>query len=172
MSDPVPNGDARSMGRDASFADADPDRPLAIRAEDAEDLAVLAALAQDSVMTVADAVWDRQSRHFALLLSRFRWEDADAAEAEGRPFERVRTILAIGDVTAVRHDGIDRSDPGLVLSLLDLEWRPGEDGTGTLILQFAGDGAVAVDVEAMCVDLRDVARPHRAQAAARPQHGD
>ena len=34
MSDPVPNGDARSMGRDASFADADPDRPLAIRAED------------------------------------------------------------------------------------------------------------------------------------------
>ena len=40
------------------------------------------------------------------------------------------------------------------------------------VLQFAGDGAVAVDVEAMCVDLRDVARPHRAQAAARPQHGD
>ena len=157
---------------DASFHDADGHGPLALRAETPEELPILSALCQDAVLTVGDIRYDGTARSLALLLSRFRWEDADAAEAEGRPFERVRTILAIGDVTAVRHDGIDRSDPGLVLSLLDLEWRPGEDGTGTLILQFAGDGAVAVDVEAMCVDLRDVARPHRAQAAARPQHGD
>ena len=30
---------------DARFADADPDQPLALRAEDADDLAILAALA-------------------------------------------------------------------------------------------------------------------------------
>ena len=36
---------------DARYADAGPDIPLAIRAEDAEDLRVLAALTQDAVLT-------------------------------------------------------------------------------------------------------------------------
>lgn len=157
-------------GPDARFADADPDRPVSLRAEDADDLAVLATLAQDGVLTVGDIAWDRRSRRFALLLSRFRWEDAAAARAEGRPFERVRALLAIGDVLAVRHDGIDRSEPATVLSLLDLAWQPGADGTGTLLLQFAGDGTIACEVEALSVDLRDVARPHRALAGAMPAH--
>ena len=158
--------------RDARFADADPDQPLALRAEDAEDLPVLAALAQDAVLTVGDIAYDPRRRQLALLVSRFRWEDADAARAEGRPYERVRALLVLGDVLRVRHDGIDRDDPALVLSLLDLGWQPGDDGTGTLILQFAGDGAIAAEVEALSVDLRDVARPHRAVSGDMPAHGD
>ena len=120
-------------GRDARFADADADRPLAIRAEDARDLAVLAALAQDAVLTAADMAWDARARRLSLLVSRFRWEDAEAARAEGRPFERVRALLVVGDALRVRHDGIDRDDPGTVLSLLNLAWQPGPDGTGTLM---------------------------------------
>lgn len=161
-----PRPDAR---RDARFADADPDQPLALRAADTDDLAVLAALAQDAVLTVGDIVWDRKSRHFALLLNRFRWEDADAARAERRPFERVRSLLVAADVTRVRHDGIDR-DKATVLSLLDLAWQPGEDGTGTLLLRFAGDGTIAVEAEALGVDLRDVTRPHRAVSGDMPVH--
>lgn len=155
--------------RDARFADADPDRPIALRAQDAEDLAVLATLAQDAVLTVGDITWDRPSRHFALLLNRFRWEDANAARSEGRPFERVRSILAIGDVQRVRHDGINR-DAATVLSLLDLVWQPSDDGAGTLLLQFAGDGTIAIDVEALTVDLRDVTRPHKAVSGDMPAH--
>lgn len=155
---------------DARFADADADRPAALRAEDADDLAVVATLTQDAVMTVGDLAWDRRSRRFALLVNRFRWEDADRASAESRPYERVRAILAIGDVTRVRHDGIDRADPATVLSLLSIAWQPGEDGTGTVLLQFAGDGTIAIEVEALTVDLRDVARPHAALAGHVPAH--
>ena len=39
---------------DARYADADPAASVAIRAEDADDLRILAALAQDAVLTVAD----------------------------------------------------------------------------------------------------------------------
>lgn len=163
-------GPSQARSSDARFADADPDRPIALRAEDGQDLTVLAALAQDAVLTAADLTWDRQSRQFALLLSRFRWEDADAARAEGRPYERVRAILAIGDVVRVRHDGIDRSDAGTVLSLLAIGWQPGADGTGTVMLHFAGDGTIAAEVEALSVDLRDIARPHRAQSGTLPSH--
>lgn len=155
---------------DARYADAGPDISLAIRAEDAEDLRILAALAQDAVLTVADMAHDGKARRFSMLLTRFRWEDAEAARREGRAFERVRSLLVISDALRVRHDGIDRSDPGTVMSLLDIAWAPGEDGTGTVTLNFAGDGTIAIDAECLSVDLRDVTRPHRAVSGDMPRH--
>lgn len=155
---------------DARYADADPAAFLAIRAEDAEDLRILAALAQDAVLTAGDMAHDARARRFSLLLNRFRWEDAEAARREGRPFERVRSLLVISDVLRVRHDGIDRGDPGTVMSLLDLAWAPGEDGTGVLTLTFAGDGTVAIDAECLSVDLRDVTQPYRALSGEMPRH--
>lgn len=155
---------------DARYADAGPDIPLAIRAEDAEDLRVLAALAQDAVLTAGDMAHDGVARRFSLLLNRFRWEDAETARREGRPYERVRSLLVISDALRVRHDGIDRGDPATVLSLLDIGWQPGEDGTGVLTLTFAGDGAVAIDAECLSVDLRDVTRPYLAVSGDLPRH--
>ncbi|HRO14967.1 MAG TPA: DUF2948 family protein [Paracoccus sp. (in: a-proteobacteria)] len=145
---------------DARFADADLDRPLALRAETPEELPILAALAQDAVLTVGDVGHDARHRRLALLVSRFRWEDAEAAEREGRPFERVRALLVVSDVMRVLHDGIDMS------------WVPGEDGTGRLLLRFAGDGTIAAEAECLSVDLRDVSRPHQAVSGHMPRHED
>lgn len=155
---------------DARYADADPAASLAIRAEDADDLRILAALVQDAVLTVGDMAHDGRARRFSLLLTRLRWEDAEAARQEQRPFERVRSLLVISDALRVRHDGIDRSDPGTVMSLLDVGWAAGEDGTGTVTLTFAGDGTIAIEAECLSVDLRDVTRPHRAVSGDLPRH--
>ena len=57
-----------------------------------------------------------------------------------------------------------------VLSLLDLGWQPGEDGTGILTLSFAGDGTLAIDAECLSVDLRDVTRPYLAVSGDMPRH--
>lgn len=156
---------------DARFADADP-RPLALRAEDAEDLRVISTLVQDAVVSVGDIGWEASRRRLSLLLNRFRWEDADAARRENRPFERVRALLVLSDVTHLAADGIDRDDRDLVLSLLALDWTPGEDGTGTVTLTFAGDGALAAEVECVAVDLRDVTRPYVAPSRHAPAHPD
>ncbi|MBV0891567.1 DUF2948 family protein [Paracoccus sp. Z118] len=160
--------------RDASFHDAGPG-PLALRAETPEELPILSALAQDAVLTVGDIHYDRAARTLALLVSRFRWEDVAERAAlnenpESRPYERARALLVIRDVTAVRSDGIDKTERDTVLSLLALDWTPGEDGTGTLILTFAGDGALAADCECLTVDLRDVNRPHKAVSGHMPRH--
>ena len=156
---------------DARFADADP-RPLALRAEDAADLRVISALVQDAVVTAGDIGWEASRRRLSLLLNRFRWEDADAARREGRPFERVRALLVLSDVMHLAGDGIDCGDPDLVLSLLTLDWSPGQDGTGTVTLTFAGDGALAAEVECISVDLRDVTRPYVAPSRRAPEHAD
>lgn len=158
------------MAEDARFADADP-RPLALRAEDADDLRIISALVQDAVLTGADISHDPQARRLAILLNRFRWEDADDARAEGRGFERVRALLVINDVLRLRADGISR-DGDTVLELLALGWQPGEDGTGHLTLEFAGDGTLLAEVECVNIDLRDVTRPYLAPSGKAPTHPD
>ena len=74
----------------------------------------------------------------------------------------MRALLVLSDVLHVASDGIDPRDRDAVLSLLGLEWQPGEDGTGTVLLRFAGDGTLAAEVECLSADLRDVTRPYAA----------
>lgn len=156
------------MSADARFADADPS-PLALMAEDEQDLRILSALLQDAVLPASEMSWDPRGRSLALLLNRFRWEDAEQAAAEGRDYERVRSVLLIRDVMRVLSDGISR-DGDTVLELLSIRWQAGQDGAGRLLLEFAGDGTLAVEVECINIDLRDVTRPYRAVSGRVPSH--
>lgn len=157
------------MTDDARFEDGR-ETPLALRAFDADDLRVISSLAQDAVFPITEMRWERRQRRFALLVNRFRWEDAPAAERRSRAFERVQAILSIEDVVRVATQGIDRDDRDTVLSLLAVDFTPGDDGAGRITLTLAGDGAVAVDVECLEVTLRDVTRPYAAPSRARPAH--
>jgi hypothetical protein len=154
---------------DAKFEDGG-EGPLRLVAQDAEDLKVVAALLQDAVLPVTELKYDAKRRRFALLLNRFRWEDRVEAERVGRAYERVRSVLVVEDVRKVQSYGFDRAEKDLVLSLLSMSFEPGEDGTGRLSLTFAGDGAVALDVEALDVRLDDVTRPYRAPSGKVPRH--
>lgn len=153
---------------DARFEDAD-ESPLRIVAADAEDLTVISALVQDAVLPVTEMRWQPALRRFALLINRFRWEDRDGVTGRHAP-ERVQAVLLIGDVTRLSSTGFDRGEADLVLSILSLEFAPGEDGTGRITLWLAGDGAIAAEVECVNVTLRDVTRPYRAPSGAVPQH--
>jgi hypothetical protein len=155
------------MTEDARFEDG-AERPLRLRAEAPEDLEVVSALLQDAIGQTADIAWSRKHRRFTLLLNRFRWEDAPAAERQGRPFERVRAILAVDSVLAARASGVDPRDRELVVELLALVFDPGKDGAGTLRLILAGDGEIALEVECLDVRLADVTRPYLARS--RPSH--
>ncbi len=151
------------MSADATYRDG-AERPLRLRAFDAEDLGVLSALVQDAVLPGTELRWHRRERRFALLLNRYRWEDA------GRRTERVQSVLAIEEVGAVRTQGITAGDD-VVLSLLAVRFeQDGEGPDGRVVLTFAGDGAIALDVEALEVVLRDVTRPYGAPSGKAPAH--
>ncbi len=123
--------------RDARFEDG-AERPLRLRAFDAEDLAVLSAAAQDGVFPATEMRWSRRERRFAVLLNRFRWEDDGA-----RP-ERVQSVLAIEEVLSVQSQGVQPGDE-VVLSVLNVAFEQDGDGPeGRVILTLAGDGAIAV----------------------------
>jgi hypothetical protein len=155
------------MSDDARFEDGR-ERPLRLRALEAEDLPVLSALVQDAVFPGSEMRYQRAKRRFALLLNRFRWEDQ--GRARHAP-ERVQAVLAIEDVTRVQSQGVTR-DADTVLSLLSLGFEPGADGTGRIELMLAGDGAIGLDVEALDVTLRDVTKPYVAPSGSAPRHPD
>ncbi|MEM9582608.1 MAG: DUF2948 family protein [Pseudomonadota bacterium] len=157
------------MSEDARFEDG-VDRPLRLIAEDAEDLQVLSSLVQDAVFPVGDMRWHASKRRFAMLVNRFRWEDATLTRQRDSAFERVRCVLAFDDVKHVSAQGVDRSDAEMVMSLLAVDWQPAEDGTGRLELTLAGDGAVALDVECINATLQDVTRPYLAPSGKKPEH--
>ncbi|KPP87008.1 MAG: Protein of unknown function (DUF2948) [Rhodobacteraceae bacterium HLUCCO07] len=153
---------------DARFEDGH-ESPLNLGALDAEDLAVISALTQDAIFPASEMRWQTRQRRFALLLNRFRWEDA----GQGRHGpERVQSVLAFDNVLHVASQGLDRRDPDTILSLLSVDWEPGEECTGVVILTLAGDGAIRLDCEALEARLRDVTRPYRAPSKRAPQHPD
>lgn len=162
---------------DARFEDGG-ERPLRLLARDGDDLRVISALVQDAVLSMGDMGFQQRTRRFSLLLNRFRWEDRTAAQASGRPFERVRAVLEIADVLQVSHMGLDRREGDTVLSLLSLAYEPAADnaaedglaGPGRLVLTFAGDGALALQVECLEVLLHDVTRPYVAPSGRAPDH--
>lgn len=160
------------MSNDATFEEG-AENPLRLLAAEASDVPVLSSLVQDAVAQTSDMVFERKKRRFALLLNRFRWEDADRAKKRERPFERVQSMLAIDGVIHVASQGIDPNDKDLVLALMAVEFAPNDDAEnpgGRVTLIFSGDGALALDVECVEMQLKDVSKPYAAQAKALPSH--
>lgn len=152
------------MVEDARFEDGGA-KPLRLKALDSDDLQVLSALAQDAIFPGSEMRWVPSERRFAILLNRFRWEDKGA-----NPPERVQAALVIEDVQTVKSQGVNKGDSDTILSLLSIAFEPGEDGTGRVLLTLAGDGAIACDVEALEVVLKDVTRPYIAPSRKAPAH--
>lgn len=152
--------------RDATFAEG-VQRPLRLKALDGDDVQVISALVQDSVLPASEMAWKKSDRRFAMLLNRFRWEDP----ATTREAERVQAVLCIENVMAVRSQGLDPADRDTVLSLLAMVFEAAEaEPAGTIRLILAGDGEIAIDVEAPELLLRDVTRPYAAPSGKAPRH--
>ncbi|MDX1780973.1 MAG: DUF2948 family protein [Thalassovita sp.] len=154
------------MTEDARFEDGR-EAPLNLGALEAEDLQVISALVQDAVFTAADMTWRPADRRFAILLNRFRWED-DGRDRHGA--ERVQSVLVFENVQKVASQGVSRGENDLVLSLLSVDWMPGEAPAGAVELTLAGDGAIRLQVEALEATLKDVTRPYRAPSGKAPDH--
>lgn len=151
---------------DARFEDGR-EAPLNLGALDEDDLHVIASLTQDAVLPATEMQWHGNARRFAMLLNRFRWEEGPARAASP---ERVQSVLAFENVTAVATSGIDRKDGDTILSLLTIDYQPTEAPSGHIFLTLAGDGAIRLTVEAVEVTLKDVTRPYVAPSRSTPSH--
>jgi len=143
---------------DASFADGEPPNrnKIKLMAHDEQDLAVLSALTQDAIGKTTEVAWLPSRRIFALVVNRFRWEDAESAREAGRDYERVRSGLHVENVTEAKFKGFDVARGQEAFDLLDITFHPLKDGTGTVHIECAGGGCFALTVEALDVRMADM----------------
>jgi Protein of unknown function (DUF2948) len=127
---------------------------LKLRAEDADDLAVISACLQDSLVPVRDLAYDAECRSFLLVANRFRWEDGLRRAAEEGGFQRTLCGITFSDVVSVSYSGFRRSDDGCILSLLAI--RP---ESGAIRLEFSGGAAIRLEVERILCGARDLGEP-------------
>jgi len=127
---------------------------LKLIALDAEDLRILSCHLQDAVIRVGDMAYLKEGMRFAAIANRFDWEGA--VKSKDDEFQRRRTGLRFERVKSAQVQGIDLKKKGLVLVLLAVAFEPGNEPEGTLILHFAGGGAIRLGVECIEAELRDL----------------
>lgn len=127
---------------------------LKLIALDAEDLRILSCHLQDAVIRVGDMAYLKEGMRFAAIANRFDWEGA--VKSKDDEFQRRRTGLRFERVKSAQVQGIDLKKKDLVLVLLAVAFEPGDEPEGTLILRFAGGGAIRLGVECIEAELRDL----------------
>ena len=135
-------------------------------AEDSADLEVISSAVQDAVLKAENLKYDRKRRRFTLEVNRFQWEDSKTKRG---PQGRVRSLLAIDGVLAVKTRAITKVDPDLVLSILSIQFEAASEPPGGKIsILFSGDGELALEVEAIDATLLDSA--YEWTTRQRPDH--
>ena len=140
-----------------------------MRAEDAEDLAVISACLQDALVSVRDLAYDPGARNFVLVANRFRWEGAPGerpgevpGEVPGTPFERTLCGVVFDEIDGVAYRGFHRSEEDRILALLAVRPRFGPETrpTGGIIdLEFAAGATIRLTAAAISCRARDFGEP-------------
>ncbi|HWE74712.1 MAG TPA: DUF2948 family protein [Stellaceae bacterium] len=129
---------------------------LKLRAADAEDLDVISAILQDSLVTIGEMTYLPDESRFVLVANRFKWEpQTSGTQAKA---ERVLTGLCIDGVKAVSRRGFSPREGDRILSLLALR-AGGEGEQASLILDFAGGSSVRLEVQQILCHLDDLGEP-------------
>jgi hypothetical protein len=152
-----------------------------IAAKDQDDLTVLSALLQDSIVERADIAFLAGEKRFVMIASRFRWEeqageeqpvvnnpDEDASylddEVDSAHFSRVKSALRIENVSAVQTKNFEQGSASAnPLNVLSLE-QEGND----LIITLSNAAAIKISTAKLACYLEDVGDPW--PSPSKPNH--
>jgi len=136
---------------------------LKLRADDPEDLQIIAAHLQDAIVPVSEMMFLPNAQRFILVANRFCWSaaadrpeapstgDASFAGGHASHFERVHCGVRFDGVRAARSRGFDRRARGTMLELLTIA-----AGEGTIDLVFAGGGDLRLEVKRIDCRMEDI----------------
>ena len=150
---------------------------LKLRAEDGDDLKVIAACLQDALIPLSDIHYIDGERRLVMVANRFRWEncpdlpEAPSGHVDGvdcANYERVNCGILFDNIDAVRRRGLDQRDRGRILELLTMDIETGENGRMAIVMLFAGGAAIRLEGENIKCRISDIGEPWPTQF--RPNH--
>ena len=84
-----------------------------------EDLQVISAYCQDSVVKLKDIIFLKKNRTFVMMLNRFMWEDAE--KGAFRQNKRIRCAIKFDEVLEVKSKKINQKNKNRLLECLAIK---------------------------------------------------
>ena len=126
---------------------------LKLIAKKEEDLRIVSAHLQDSIVSVSDIANLKKNKIFLLQLNRFMWEDVE--KGVFRKNKRIRTILKFENVLKILSKNINQLSKDKFLDFLAIETNVTPDNNYEMKIIFAGDSMIKVISEVIEVTLDD-----------------
>jgi len=139
---------------------------LKLIANSDEDLRVISAHLQDSIVYTSDIANLKKNRIFLMQLNRFMWEDVE--KGVFRKNKRIRTILKFENVIRVLSKGINQRKRSRFLDFLAMESNLSVDKTYEIKIIFSGDAIIKLNTEVIDVVLDDQGIPW--ESKTKPKH--
>ena len=126
---------------------------LKLVALDQDDLEVVSAHLQDSIVKVGEILWRPAENRLVLGLDRFDWEAANGSKPV---WQRRRAALRFDRVLSCKCRNVTAQEKDKVLTLLAVEFIEKEAPAGTVTLLFLDGTAVRLEVECLEVEVADL----------------
>ena len=126
---------------------------LKLIARTEEDLRVVSAHLQDSIVSISDIASLKKNKIFLMQLNRFMWEDVE--KGVFRKNKRIRTILKFENVLNVLSKNIVQNKKNNFLDFLAIETIKMPDNNYEMKITFAGDSIIRIIAEVIEVTLDD-----------------
>ena len=130
-----------------------------------DDLKVLSAHLQDSIVLVKDIIFLKKSRTFLMMVNRFMWEDVERGIF--RENKRIRSAVKFENVLEVKSRNINQKKKDKILELLSIDSEI-KNNKKELLITFAGNNEIILIVEEINILLDDVGLPWKVKHV--PKH--
>ena len=130
---------------------------LKLSGKNQEDLKVISAYLQDSILIVKNIVFLKQNRTFVMIVNRFMWEDVE--KGVFRQNKRIRCAVKFEEVIKVESKNINQKNRNKPLECLAIKCSSTFDETYKIKIFFAGGSIITVISEVIEVSLRDLGKP-------------
>ena len=130
---------------------------LKLLGKNKEDLKVISAYLQDSILIVNDIVFLKQNRTFVMIVNRFMWEDVE--KGIFRQNKRIRCAVKFEEVIKVKSKNINQKNKNKPLECLAIKCSSIFDKTYKIKIFFAGNSIITIISEVIEVALHDLGKP-------------
>jgi len=130
---------------------------LKLMGKNQDDLKVISAYLQDSIVTIKDIAFLKKNRTFVMIVNRFMWEDVE--KGIFRQNKRIRCAVKFEEVLKVCSQNINQKNKNKPLECLAIKCSSISDETYEIKIFFAGDSIITVISEAMGVVMHDLGKP-------------
>ena len=122
-----------------------------------DDLKVISAYLQDSIVGIKDIVFLKQNKYFVMMLNRFMWEDAE--KGVFRKNKRIRCALKFEKVLEAKVKNINQKNKNRLLECLAIKSNLLNDENHEIKIFFAGEGVITLITETIDLMLHDLGEP-------------